>query len=107
MERSLVERIRTFISVGDRYLEKGNLELACDSYLDALYALAVLIAYRDTGRLMPLRELRPFLSVKYPDVGRLIEKYSEMPSFDGLTASALRDEVTTLMGMMSLPSPEE
>jgi len=107
MENELVERVRSFISVGDRYVEKGNFELAYDSYLDALYAIAAIVAYRETGQLMPVRELKPFLRVKHPEIYEVVEKYSEILSFDEVTVSALRDEVVELIGMMNLPSPEK
>jgi len=107
MEGELVERVQTFISVGDRYVEKGNFELAYDSYLDALYAVAAIVAYRETGQLMPVRELKPFLRVKHPEVYEIIEKYSGMLSFDEATVSALRKDVVELIGMMNLPSPEK
>ena len=107
MEEELFERIQTFISVGDRYLEKRNFELAHDSYLDALYAIAVLVAYRETGRLMPMRELKPFIRVKHPRLHEVLERYSETLSFDEATVTALRDELMELIGMMNLPSPEK
>ncbi len=107
MEEELFERIRTLISVGDRYVKKRNFELAYDSYLDALYAIGAVIAYRETGRLMSIKELKPFLQVKYPDLYGVLERYAGILSFDEATVTALKNDLLELIGMMNLPSPEE
>ncbi|MCD6372916.1 MAG: hypothetical protein J7L37_05150 [Thermococcus sp.] len=107
MEGELIERVRSLIKAGDRYVEKRNFELAYDSYLDALYAVAAIIAHRETGRLMPIRELKPYLRVRHPGVHDTIERYSWMSSFDESTVRALKKEVVELIGMMNLPSPEK
>jgi len=107
MESELTGRIWKFVSAGDGHREKGELGPAYDSYLSALYATAALVAYRETGRLMPVEELEPFLRVRHPGIYGLVRKYSRIKSIDGATVSALRDDVLELIGMMNLPSPEE
>jgi len=105
MEREIIERIRTSVAAGDRAVERMKLEMAHDHYMDALYGLGLLVAYRETGRLMPLRELIPYLRARHPELSEVVDRYSVV-SPTPEEVSSLRDELERLVGMMSLPSSD-
>jgi len=104
MEEALVERFNSYLERGDRLMEEGRYREAFEAFLDALNTLGALMVYRDTGMLVPSDRLTGFLG-RYPELEEAIRRYSGLTG-DEETATALREELERLRGMMSLPSSE-
>ncbi|ANF22772.1 hypothetical protein [Thermococcus piezophilus] len=107
MEEELIEKALSYISRAEYYLKERRFDMAYNSYMDALYTIGAYLVYRDTGLLLPARELMGMLESRHPEVYDVIKRYSEITLFDEDTVSALRDDLERLRGMMSLPSSEE
>ena len=104
MEDALVERFTSYLEMGERLIGKGRYGEAFEALLDALKTLGALVVYRDTGMLVPAERLGGFLG-KWPELEEALRKYSSLTGSEE-TATALREELERLRGMMSLPSSE-
>ena len=104
MEEALIERFESYVERGERLIEEGRYGEAFEAFLDALTTLGALLVYRETGMLVPANRLTGFLG-KYPELEEAIRRYSGLTGNEE-TATALREELERLRGMMSLPSSE-
>ncbi|AFL94887.1 hypothetical protein CL1_0682 [Thermococcus cleftensis] len=106
MERELLDKVWAYLERGNYYLSEGRFEMAHMALMDALYTLGAYLVYRDTGMLLPAGGLEGMLGSRYPEVYEVIRRYGGITDPDEETVTALREELKTLLGMMTLPSPE-
>jgi hypothetical protein len=107
METELLKKVSFYMSRAEYYFTEKRFDMSYNSYMDALYTIGAYLIYRDTGILLPAGQLKGMLRSRYPEVYEVLERYETLTDAREETVTALREEIERLMGMMTLPSPEE